>query len=429
MIQPGHATWAGRKRWGTAATLCCAAILAAGCGDARTAGGTGSETTALSARILHDDGRPAAGVLVRLIDVDRWGRRVLSDSAAAVDSAATDSAGRFRFEGIGGGAYAVEVDGSSEALFVTDLPLLSEGTSRTLGDLRLQEVGRISGTVHSSVGRPERILVAGTALSGTVDSTGRFALDAVPPGDHELLVGIVEGQGISWQRAGRVRVEDGIAVTGLALEVAPRRILIDDFDDGDRRSSLARLQRAGNWFYHDDSAYGGTSRLDPVSTETDLGLATTDSSAWAGRSLHARFRIGSTGTTRFSMIGVEISPRAGGSNAPGWADLSRMDSLVFFAKGSGRVRIQFSTRAMARLSGGTVQFESAFVLNGNWTRVAIPRGSIALPSGSDFADASWDGASSEVRSIHFMANADAELWLDDLTLAGVGLESLLGGAR
>lgn len=404
------------------------AVLSAACADSRGAGGTGSETTALSARVLSTDGRPVARALVRLIDVDRWGRRILSDSAAAVDSVETDSAGWFRFDDVEGGAYAVEVQGSREALHLDELPSLSPGESRSLGVLRLQAVGRVEGAIRCAAGRPVRVLLAGTASGADVDSTGGFVLDAVPPGDYDLLVGIEDGSGVAWQRAGRVRVPEGASVAGSDFDVAPRQVLLDDFDDGDDRSSLARLQHAGGWFYHDDSAHGGDSRLEPVAAEADLGLAMTDSGAWSGSSLRARFHIGGAGTSQFALVGVEIAPRAVGSSAVGWVDLGGMDSLVFRAKGSGRVRIQFATRAMARLSGGTVQFESAFALDGGWTRVSIPRSSIALPSGSSFA-ASWDTASREVRSIHFLANQDVDLWLDELAISGVDLRTFVGGAK
>ncbi|MEN9354868.1 MAG: Carboxypeptidase regulatory-like domain [Fibrobacterota bacterium] len=409
--------------------LGCILPLLAACGDTRSVGGTGSETTALGARVLQIDGSPAPGVKVKLIDLEQWGRRTVSDSSAAVDSVATDSSGQFRFEGMPPGEYALEILDRDAAIHQGNLAIPFTGGASPLPDLRMQRVARLSGTVRCAGSRPVRVLLAGTGISAKVDSVGAFSFPAIPPGDYDILVALSDAQGFSWQRAGRVEVAPGQTLAGLDLNVDSRRVLIDDFDDGDRFSLLRQLLRGGWWYYHDDSAYGGTSRLEPVTAEKNLGLATTDSSAWAGRSLHAQFRIGSTGTTQFALIGVEVAPRRALQTAKGWVDLGSMDSLVFMAKGSGRVRIQFTTRRMQELTGGTVQFEASFAPTDTWTRVAIPRNAILLPSNPKVASLAWSEAAPQVGTIQFLVNKDTELWLDDLTLVGVGLETLLRGAQ
>ncbi|MCB9497698.1 MAG: hypothetical protein H6686_12500 [Fibrobacteria bacterium] len=424
MIGKGKSGW-----WGLA--LGSFLVLLGSCADSRIAGGTGSETTALGARILYSDSQPASDVMVRLIDLESWGRRTVADSGSAVDSVRTDSSGRFRFVGFEEGSYALEILGRGEILYRKDHFGVSSGGGRELGDLRLTRAGRVSGVVRSPTSQAVRVVLSGTGLSARVDSSGGFLLPAVPAGTFELLVEFTEAEGNTWQRGMRLEVGEGEELADLSVDVAPREVLLDDFDDGDRFSLLGSLLGGGTWFYHDDSAYGGTSFLDPVAAESDLGIAITDSSAWGGkgRSLAAKLRIGSEGTARFALVGLEMSPRFGSPSRRSWIDLRSMDSLVFLAKGQGTVRIQFSTRAMALETGGTVQFETSLELSEGWNRFSIPADRIALPPNSKVSGIPWMQAAAEVGSIHFLVNQDADLWLDGLALRGVGLEALLRGIR
>jgi hypothetical protein len=411
------------------AAIGCGIAFLMGCGESRVAGGTGSETTALGARIVHPDGSPVPDAEVRLIDLDRWGRRVVADSGAAIDSVRTDSSGNFRFEGLEAGAYAIAVDNREEGLYRAGISVLSAGASQDLGNLSLRSLEEVSGTITSAGVRPAKVVLSGIGLAAMVDAAGKFSLPKVPPGSYELLVAVADSSGQTWQRAGKVDVRGDSNTAGLSFQVAPRRIRIEDFDDADPFSSLGPLQGGDRWFYHDDSAYGGLSSLDPVAAESNLGVAMTDSTAWSGKSLLAKLRIGTAGTTQFALVGVEIAPRHGLPSKRGWVDLRSMDSLVFMAKGSGRVRIQFTTRRMAQETRGTVQFEAAFDLPKTWTRFAIPSATIALPANSGVSGVSWSDAAQEVGTINFLAKQDADLWLDDLEITGVGLETFLGGTR
>lgn len=403
-----------------------AALAAVGCGSGNVAGGTGSETTTLAARLVHADGTPAAGASVRLIDVDRWGRRVLGDSAAAIDSVRADTAGRFAFVGVPRGMYAIEAALPGEALRVSDVSALA-GPEWSPGDLAMKRPATLSGTLRSGAGRPERVVLAGTGLTALVDSAGRFVFQDVPPGTYDVLAGIGSSGGPDWAPAGRAVLAEGDAVDNPEIVVSPRQIVLDDFDDGDRYTRIAPLQGFGWWFYHDDTLYGGRSALEPAAAERDLGRAMNDSSAHAGKALHVRFRIDGGAASGFALLAMQIGPRAPSSLTRGWADLSGMDSLVFWAKGAGHIRLQFTTRDINEDFGGSGHFEAGVDLQPDWARHVVRRDQILRPAGARTQGPAWSDAGREVATINVLAVEDAELWLDDLVAHGPDIGAFLGG--
>jgi beta-lactamase regulating signal transducer with metallopeptidase domain/protocatechuate 3,4-dioxygenase beta subunit len=129
-------------------------------------------------------------------------------------AATTDADGRFRLAPLLGGGFPLRLEVEAPGF----LPLVGGQTADAradgLGDLALVRAARVLGVARDAAGKP----VAGTGVlllaveqrglgkdggrSATTDAEGRFAFDAVPPGDHDLVA--------PSGRRTRVRVTEGV---------------------------------------------------------------------------------------------------------------------------------------------------------------------------------------------------------------------------
>ena len=167
--------------WGWTSLL--AAVILAGCGSDRTAGGTtGTEAgNALSARLSLPDGTPAAGALVVVRpggstssqDADRW----IRDTA--------DAHGDLSLR-LPDGAWTLEARWKGFGLRAELRPSVDQDLRDTLVPLRT-----LSGEILGA-GAGTLVSLPGLGVSAVTDATGKFAIDSVPAQEMPLsLDGLV----------------------------------------------------------------------------------------------------------------------------------------------------------------------------------------------------------------------------------------------
>jgi hypothetical protein len=113
------------------------------------------------------------------------GATVRSEGAAPVSS---DADGRFRLDGLGGGAVRIEVD---HPAYLPEVMAEADPESGRPVEIRLHRGGAVEGTVYGMAGAvlPGAVVstqVAGAERSSVADAAGRYRLDGMPPGWHIL---------------------------------------------------------------------------------------------------------------------------------------------------------------------------------------------------------------------------------------------------
>ena len=373
------------SRW--LAALCLPVLfgLFASCSSEPTvAGGGGFGGETISGLVVGVSGKGIAGASLRL-------RESGSLEAAAPRQASTDSAGFFRFELPVGSAFRLEVAGLEAAGqegkdSVRALVDLDHGQSpgRILAEARPPRQVRL----WDRSGKPVPAVLQAYGLGRTIatDDSGRAVLSGWPFADLWVRATLADGE------------EHDLFVPsfGGELEVGAGW-LVDDFEGGQSRTRLGSLIGGGWWYV---ASVGADSQ-----TVKDINLMRDTLDAHGGlTSLRAGFSF-SSAPSGYGLVGFHFGPT---DAEP--VDLSGLDSLVFWVKGRGTVRMEF----VADTGGGVTSHAFVLTPDSVWTRHAVAASALSpIDPGR-----SWAADSRRVRFLQFIVFQTAEFRLDDLRYFG-----------
>lgn len=269
---------------------------------------------------------------------------------------------------------------------------------------------RVAGTISGGI-TPEGLTVSlpSLGLTGTVNPDSSWSVPGVPAGWH--LVRISDASGI---------LGEGMVPTWKPVPVRlsrDARTLLDDFDGDEGQGRLTPLLDGAWWGRWNDTS----ALLDSARTWAGTPGLATDSSAYLGRSLRVRMKVGAplaADPTRVRSAGLvlKVGGREDLDSASVWHPLERIDSVVFVCKGTGTVEFQLKARDASTHVMGL--FRKRIVLDSAWTRVALAPGDFQVPAGLGWGTA-------QLRELYWVSGADAELWLDEVELTGVRPTELL----
>lgn len=393
------------------ATAC--AVALSGCGSPPSAGGSSVETEDIRALVTLSDGTPASGDTVRL--------RPASYLAAARRSMATDSVqnavcgpdGRVVFEGVPRGEYVLEArtaSGTAVARVRNDRP---GSETRLVG----RDTASLLGFV-ATTGSPAWVVVRGLERGAWTDGTGQFRFERIPTGEWEAVALAAESP-VAW---GKVRTggESPSRIVLLDSTLWKRLsgsggLVLEDFESDTDMPSIGVLSRHLYWYYSSDSSEGGTSYSTPRLPHTGLRSAIVAGSGPNGsNAVRVRFTLDPGRESPYAQIGLTSSE--GGV----FLDFSGFDSLVLQVKGSGRIRIDLPSRDVSLAHPGCHDaWGMDLELPGEWTRIAIRRQDLALPTGGCATGSSLEDALSGIDEIRLRALSDVDLGFDDLRIHGV----------
>jgi hypothetical protein len=348
-------------------------------------GGFGGET--ISGVVVGNSGKGITGASVRL-------RASNSLDSKALRTAVTDGSGFFRIPQPVGTAFRLEVAGLGEAGqegkdSVRALIDLDHGQSpgRILAEKRLPREVRLrdrSGKAVAAV-----LQAYGLGRTVTTDDSGYAALSGWPPADLWVRASLMNGE------AGDLFVPS----TGGDL-VAGAGWLVDDFESGQTRTRLGSLIGGGWWYVASVGADSQSTR--------DIALTRDTLDAHDGRaSLHAGFAFASVPSS-YGLVGFHFGPTDADPK-----DLSGLDSVVFWVKGRGTVRVEF----VADTEVGVTSHALVLSPDSVWTRHAVAASALAPID----AGRSWAVDSKRVRFLQFIVFQTAEFRLDDLRYFGKAL--------
>lgn len=398
------------------------AITFSGCDNSSTqASGPGSETTnGIFATILTEEGIPAHTIGAALRKTDFTVR----DSSQAAISADyfSDSAGLLEINAIEPGEYRLTVVSDSlifsQEIFITD-------SLTDLGQIILKKPGNISGTIANQEDpeKAEWIGVYGLDILSRIDSNGHFVLHGLPAGSLKLyalnesrlsiiadtLLSIQSATTTEWIHISRTPTDTLPADTlqpdtsfqDTVAQDSSVQILWESFED-----SVSFAEKA--WYFSKDSA-----SLATISFPAD--------SAWKGVVENAD-RQGKVFSGYYSssplmqnnnyvIFGSRISAEG--------VDLSGLDSVTFFAKGTGSLRFaleRWNNSASDNLKAWTADIP----LSNTWSRYSIKPSDFLQPQ-DDSLSTGWESVRTTVTRIHFFGINGQELSLDDIVFYGTHL--------
>ena len=371
----------------------------------------GIETTnGISAELVLANGSPAASAKVALV---RPGSHI------AFDSVTTDATGRFVWEGSRDSAFDVFAQADSQSLLLR-LDPRDSAIPHDLGALNMLASASLSGKLQSP--GADQVWVEGTTLQATPDSSGKFILKGLPAtavalfmdsaGQEQYLSTLTPSSGQSFD----------------SLQVMSRDyFLLDGYDDKDCYNNARPFTQASqSAVLRSDS----TVKVLPtgVSGRCDYALDGS-AAAWSGSSVHLRFAF-PTDASSASVVGWKTRLDPGHGRAYG--DFSSLTSITFMAKGSGQIRVQFTSKAIIDLTGKDAtgpQLDTVITLSPAWSRVKLEPLSFHAPAGSpsDTAGYTFARVANALRSLEFVAvplpGDTVDFWLDDVRLYGIGSES------
>jgi hypothetical protein len=343
-------------------------------------GGFGGET--ITGLVVGVSGMGISGAEVRL-------RPSGSLESAALRTSATDNDGYFRFGLPAGNAFRLEVAGQEGGDSVRALVDLDHGHSpgRILAETPPPRQVRL----RDRSGKPVSAGLQAYGLGRTVttDDSGHADLSAWPKADLWVRATLPNGA-----------VNDlFVPAQGGDMEVGAGW-LVDDFesDRGHYRTRLGSLAGGGWWYVASQGA-------DSLSTR-DIALAKDTLDSRSGRaSLRAGFSFPSSAFTDYGLVGFHFGPTQADP-----VDLSGLDSLEFWIKGSGTVRVEF----VADTGGGVTSHAYVLTPDSTWRRHVVTASALSPID----AGRSWAVDSRRVRFLQFIVFQSAEFRLDDLRYHG-----------
>jgi len=388
------------------AALC---VIALACSNKNSAGTTSETENELAVRVTMPNGSFAVGARVYLVDATHFDSLVALGKSPQIDSAVTDSVGAAIFSTSSLGAHNILVQVPGWAGLLRGLHGQNLDTA-----LILSEAGLIRGHSNAQVGT--KVMLDASGISATVNALGDYEFQNVPPGYFALFapadsLGLDAFLGAVSVAADTVAVETNLA-SGFLLE---------DFDDGDDQPLLSSLGAGGHWYLYDDMA--GT-HFQPLGINSDMTLGLFTSGAYVKNSWGMTVVLDTNPNTHYGAMACKLGPDSG----LGRVNFSALDSVSLWVKGSGQVRLFFSsdyihTNYQASQAGADLGF--TFTLPPVWTRVVIPADSLRPPpfTAPALDGVTWSQVSSSIDLLGIgtwdSAGSTVSIQVDEIRLYGI----------
>ena len=376
--------------------------------------GGGIETTnggLVAGRALKNDGTALGSARV-------VGRMVASPADSAVDTA--DASGYYQLHGLTAGTIAISIlctDGQLGGL--VHVSKSRSDTTVQVGDLKTASLRDVIGVLHCG-GLPcaGQVFIPELNRSASAGADGVFSVSGVPAG--RLLLNAVATQDPTLI-ASRVVLDE----TPLTVDLVPYKVtLFDEFDQASRVHGASLVSYEGYWYFYADTSFAsGSSQIVGACVQSPFTTCPDSVGAYQGKSFHADVQFSSTMQYHYALFGVNfMQGKTGVDSLRRWFDMTRVDSLALWVKGSGRVVLQFVTERRMLLGEGH-QYQSSITLSPTWTRVVIKSSDITIGL---TGEPPWSVAGTRTAGMTFNFSANTDFYMDDIELYGVWPVDLQG---
>jgi len=382
--------------------LACFAPLAFwACSDKEVAGISTVETeNAFLIKVVREDSKPAANVVARMRSVD-FVRGIENDSSKAefFEEFTTDSLGQIRIDSLAVSNATLEIVDDGEGLFKKiSAEDVQEGDS-------VQFVMQKTGSLRGKVYLPDSVDYAWVQVYGTdrlvkTDGDGFYEMDSLPPYEYDMRV-IVGDSAVK----NSAKVSSGEEATAFVYTFQPDSVKIFDFESASKDMFIVDL----------GITVEGYMRATDTATTTvpDIkeDLVKFFDDAGEGRKGKALHWESSAKQGKWSFFGTWICEE----ESP--CDLSAMDSIVYYARGTGVISIAFETLGSSNNEGKTLAYDT-LTTSDEWQRRVITPANFK-PRDDLYGNLGWEVISKAVTTISIAAYDDTEFWIDDVVFYGV----------
>ena len=387
--------------------VCAGCLLACSHGDRVSDGGGGAMEipNALALRLLDTAGVPMARTRVELMDMRKWRAAAQAGDTIAKLVLTTDDNGYLHTELSYPDEQMVQVLQPGQAGLSRASAFVVTSDSARIATFSLKPVS----TIHadsSSQAPGSTVRIYGSSIATTLDERGGFRLAGVPAGQVSLTLTDKK----AWAPWDRISVVGGADRTLDSLPAwTPGQVVVDNFDDGNAWSEQ------GLWYSYNDLGFGGTSTISPSSETPEIfAQGIVDMSCHQGKCLSVHYHLDPTGWNfPYAAIGTSLEPAM---------DLRTLDSVEFWCRGAGEVRLNLSR---PNVLWAVKHLQARFSPSASWSRVVLKPGDFHGTSGANQdsfpADApSWSAFAKSIdgMSFNFLDTAGSWLMLDDIRLHG-----------
>ncbi len=160
-------------------------------------GGSGSTTTnGITASIFLPNGAPAIGAVVKLRPASFLAAvpQGIPKTAVSIRDTITDDKGRFLISAVDSGEYCIEINTGSMAVLL-DCTLPGTGDTDTLKSDTVRNYATISGNLGIANTGSQKLYmrIYGMDRVVSLDSTGHFEADGIPPGTYRIKIAAAAG--------------------------------------------------------------------------------------------------------------------------------------------------------------------------------------------------------------------------------------------
>jgi len=187
-------------------------------------------------------------------------------------------------------------------------------------------------------------------------------------------------------------------------------IRVEDFENwGNRKTLIGQIYGGGSWFESSDSSMGGGSYIQPSIWSEHVFLPTYGS--YSGTGIYTGLFADSSFAQKFAGIGFNLGADYEDVTAdvPAFYDLSSMESIAFYAKGTGTIKLQLTCKG----ESGKTFYSVPVELQDKYQEYHI--------TPADFIAANGSVDLEEVNSISFVAEENADIMLDEIRIYGLSI--------
>ena len=376
------------------------ALCYVACDSGRTAGSSMETENSIAVLVQLADGTPAArmDVIVRPETYLSGASELGSDSLFQLHFE-TDEQGRVVLTDVPSGSYVIEARSDVKNLKGFEKIAYVEADTTTPLTVEVSEPTKVSG----HVGLPQLVRSAATvSVQGLdyqvqMDSTGYFEFESLPNGNVEIVAFVNDTEEDSVTVYGKIEADVGGKSKTKNLYLGDsayvkKYFVLDDFEDG---VDLWEPAASKNAEVKLNSSSAGRGRK--------------------GKVAHFVCERDSAADWDWALIG---------RNLGGFVDMSKLDSITFWARVSAKSRISFAFDMLVNddsvTSSENIKAWAHYEVDTAWTRFTV------IPSKLDTADSNggnvgWDAVKDRVTKIGIFGQMGTEVWIDDIEVYGYGI--------
>lgn len=330
---------------------------------------------------LLEDGTPASYATVALRKANAVAESGTVQSALVVSDIRADVNGVFNLDLPKSGSYRLTVSSENYAYS-------AEYTAAALAKVDTVKLGATS-TLSSKVTLKSGdssawVGVYGLDIMVKTNEQGYYALPSLPAGDSLNVYFVYNDSNV-------VYTEKKFLIEGDGTVFANPMMVLQDFENGDK-----------SWYVSGDTL-GSVFKTESVTAGIEYD------SAGASKAFHGEY----------SLVDNDYAWVLIGINFENAQNFSSIDSITFWAKGEGQIRMALENWKWGETSTSSKAASAWHSLTTSWKKIVLkPSDLCTTAMDQNDCSASWDAVKAQVKQINIFPQGGTEFYIDNVKLYG-----------